>query len=78
MNNQFVSDAARGIARRVSQSSVESKARLVRAFELLFGREPTSEEQIMAAEFMGQEPDEATLSLYIHGLLMTNEFAFVD
>jgi hypothetical protein len=45
---------------------------------LLFGREPTAEEVTSAQDFMGAEPEEATWSLYLHGLLMTNEFAFVD
>jgi hypothetical protein len=78
MNNPFVADAATRLAKRLVHSSADSKSRIARAYGVLFGREPTDGELASAQEFIGAEADEATLSVYLHGLLMTNEFTFVD
>ncbi len=78
MNNQFAADAARRIANDVIQSTADSPSRIARAYTLLFGREPTADELTVAQDLIGAQPDVATWSLYVHGLLMTNEFTFVD
>ncbi|MDA1051820.1 MAG: PSD1 and planctomycete cytochrome C domain-containing protein [Planctomycetota bacterium] len=78
MNNHFSADAAQRIANTLVQSTADSQSRITRACELLFGREPTADEMTAAQDFIGAEPDAATWSLYLHGLLMTNEFTFVD
>ncbi|MBC8353547.1 MAG: PSD1 domain-containing protein [Planctomycetes bacterium] len=78
MNNPFTADAARGLAKLLANSATEAKSQIIQAHEVLFGREPTVEELESAVEFIGAESGEATLSVYLHGLLMTNEFSFVD
>ncbi|HUG69615.1 MAG TPA: PSD1 and planctomycete cytochrome C domain-containing protein [Pirellulaceae bacterium] len=78
MNNPFAATAARELAKRLQDESPDSSGRIGRAYEVLFGREPTEGELVTAQEFLGAEADEAALSLYLHGLLMTNEFAFID
>ena len=60
------------------QSTTDLKGRVSGTYELLFGREPTTERDVGGSGFLGAEPDEATWSLYFHGLLMTNEFMFID
>jgi hypothetical protein len=78
MNSPFAATAARELAKRLLEVSPDSSSRIRRAYEVLFGREPTEKELAAAQEFLGAEADEATLSIYLHGLLMTNEFTFVD
>ncbi|MEX0818479.1 MAG: DUF1549 and DUF1553 domain-containing protein, partial [Pirellulaceae bacterium] len=78
MNNAFAAEAARGLAQRVVGSTNGTDDRVRSAYELLFARKPTVEEVDAAQQFLGAEPEEAAWRAYLHGLLMTNEFAFVD
>jgi len=78
MNNQFAADAAMRLAKHLLPTSTDSNGRIIRAYEVLFGRQPTAHELASALDFIGSEANEATLSAYLHSLLMTNEFTFID
>jgi hypothetical protein len=78
MNNSFAADAATRLAKRLIGSSTDTSCRAALAYKVLFGREPTESELTCAKEFIGTDTSEQMLSVYFHGLLMTNEFSFID
>jgi hypothetical protein len=78
MNNQFVPDAAARLAKQASQPPSETSQKITAVYELLFARPPAAEEFELATEFLGPQPEEGAWLQYLHGLLMTNEFVFID
>jgi hypothetical protein len=54
------------------------EVRVERLYRLLFARPPAAEELTAAREFLGETPHGALWVRYAQGLLMSNEFAFVD
>jgi hypothetical protein len=76
MNNKFAADAASRLMRRFDNAKGE--VRIAAIYQLLFARQPTTDELAVSHSFLGKEPDEAAWSRYVHGLLMTNEFMFID
>ena len=81
LNSPFVQRQARALAERVtreSPSDVESQIR--RAYQLLFGRDPTQRELTLGTSFVAEnEPDRAARwQEYAQVLLGSNEFLFVD
>ena len=79
MNNSFVETCAAAILRRSEITSASGpQARVEALYSLLFGRSPTTVDQRRAAEFLGAEPGAKAWESYVHALLMTNEFVFVD
>ena len=77
MNGPFARAAAKKlIARPEVQKLGDPGERLDHLYRTLFGREPDSEERRMALAFVSRGEDRwVDLA---HGLLMTNEFSFVD
>jgi hypothetical protein len=77
MNGPFARDAAKKlVARPDVQRLTEPPARLDRVYRLVLGRPPTPGERDLALAFVARGSERwADLA---HGLLMTNEFAFVD
>ena len=53
-------------------------AKTARLYTLLFGRRPTTRELAVAREFLSAQPPDEAWPRYAHGLMMTNEFVFVD
>jgi hypothetical protein len=79
MNNNFAVESARRILRRPDMAELtETDSRVKELNRLLFGRVPTSAEATIAREFLGDQPTANQWQQYVHGLLMTNEFVFVD
>ncbi len=79
MNGPFALDCGKRLASRSDVAAIkESNARVVRMYLLLFGRTPNDREASFAREYLGNNPTEAGWHRYAQGLLMTNEFVFVD
>jgi hypothetical protein len=79
MNNDFVAEAARRLANRPDVAGAGSvEAKTTRLYGLLFGRTPTNDELTVAREFVAAQPPDEAWTRYAHGLMMTNEFVFVD
>jgi hypothetical protein len=88
MNHPFVEQAARRLLQRpdippmadAGDERFESKltARLEQMHRIVLGRAPLAEELQAAREYLGQQPSEARWVFYAQGLLMSNEFVFVD
>ncbi len=78
MNHPFVLEAARRIAGASRMATPDTSARIGHLYGLLFGRPPTARELALASDYLGPRPGSERLSAYVHGLLMLNEFAYVD
>jgi hypothetical protein len=77
MNGPFARDAAKRLAALPElQKLTDPGDRLDQLYLTVYGRKPTAEEGKLALAFVAKGADRwADLA---HGLLMTNEFAFVD
>ena len=60
----------------VALPSIES--RVSRIHQLLFGRPPNEDELEGAKKFLGEAPSANNWAGYVHALMMTNEFVFLD
>lgn len=79
MNNVFASESAARVLSRSDVRTVEPvDAKLERLTRLLFARNPSDQERQLARDYLGTTPDAAKWQRYVHALLLTNEFAFVD
>jgi Protein of unknown function (DUF1553)/Protein of unknown function (DUF1549)/Planctomycete cytochrome C len=79
MNHQFVRRAAEWLVRRPDVASCKrTDKRLERLFAILFNRRPSPVERRLARGFLGMKPGVEVWTRFAHGLLMTNEFVFVD
>ena len=77
MNNEFVAQAARSVLKRPDVASLSDGQRLGRLHQLFFGRSPREEEIRHARSFLAR-PGSDRWGHYVHALLMSNEFVFVD
>jgi mono/diheme cytochrome c family protein len=75
LNSGFVMNQAAALACRL-ESEGPDPARIRKAYRILFGREPSSEEAALGLAFLKQQPDSWTR--YAHVLLSANEFLFVN
>jgi hypothetical protein len=79
MNGPFARAAAKKlVALPAIQKHKEPAARLDALFALVLGRPPSAEESSLALAFVAKGPVAERWVDLSHGLLMTNEFAFVD
>lgn len=93
VNGGWTLDRARAFATRIHEAGDSEGARIQRAFQLAFGREPEPEEQADALEFLRRQADrvkestgkakpksapDAALTDFCHTLLNTSEFLYVD
>jgi hypothetical protein len=79
MNNPFVLECARALVQLPEIAAENDCARRVdRLYRRLYGRGATADEVSLAREFTGGEMETLRWVRYVQGLLMTNEFAFVD
>jgi cytochrome c553 len=80
LNSPFVLAQATALARRLLAETPDETARIARAYERLFGREPDETERRIGHEFLARHP--ATLATawtaYAHLLLCSNEFLILD
>jgi hypothetical protein len=78
MNNPFVIECARQLVQSPEIAAEKAcAARVERLYRRLYGRMPTSEEVDLARAFTGGM-ETTHWARYAQGLLMANEFAFVD
>ena len=77
LNSGLVMDAADALAERLEdEAGVNSRARIQRAYRLLFGREPSGDEMRLGREFVEAEPD--SWAQYAQALLSSAEFLHVN
>lgn len=77
MNNATISDYANRIAMR-KDLPAELPAKVKRLYEILFSRQPVVDEMVLTKKYLGENPDAARWQKFVHALLLTNEFSFID
>ena len=79
LNDPFVLEQTRGLARRITAGAADDKQRIRTAYQLLFGRDPEALEQQIGLNFLkqGGVPEKAWEE-YSQVLLCANEFIYVD
>ena len=77
MNNATISDYANRIAMR-KDLPAELPARVKRLYEILFVRQPVEDEMVLTKKYLGENPDVAKWQKFVHALLLTNEFSYID
>lgn len=78
MNNPFVLECARRLAERADLAELPWETKVSRIHLLLFGRNPTSAELKVATQFLGTAPSTDAWAAFVHAMIMTNEFVFID
>lgn len=77
MNNEFSEAASQALLQRADVSSLIGEARVGRIYALVLARLPSSEELRWSMSFL-RASSEKRWRDFVHALLMSNEFAFVD
>jgi hypothetical protein len=79
MNGPLAETAAKFVVNRLALTNGdELAAKVQRVTVLLFAREATVDDIAAAGGFLGDSPDADRWTSYVHALLMTNEYVFVD
>ena len=80
MNHPFVIECARNVMKRADVSQEEDANRKIeRVYRILFGRAPSAEETALGRRFIEAEENTAVgWDRYVHALLQTNEFCWID
>jgi mono/diheme cytochrome c family protein len=80
MNNPFVIESARVLLQRPEIAAEKDVAqKIARLYRVLYGRAPAAEEIKVAGDYLAEaEGTSAAWQLYAQGLLLANEFVFVD
>ncbi|MDP7019893.1 MAG: PSD1 and planctomycete cytochrome C domain-containing protein [Pirellulaceae bacterium] len=78
MNGQFVVEISKRIGARDDLRSLPTAERIDRLFEILYCRPATESERAVIARVLGDSPQEDRWRLVTHGLLLANEFVFVN
>jgi hypothetical protein len=80
MNNPFVIQSARTLLQRPEVAAEKDAARkIARLYRLLYGREAAAEEVKLAGDYLAEAGGTAAAwERYAQGLLLANEFVFVD
>ncbi|MBM4075326.1 MAG: DUF1553 domain-containing protein, partial [Planctomycetes bacterium] len=79
MNSPLTLNVAEQIANRL-ECGVSSNIdlRTTELFRLIFSRDPSEEELSLTKNYLGPSPKVELYQQFIHALLLTNEFVFVD
>ena len=77
MNNSTIVDYARRISLR-GDLPTEKTAKVKRLYKILFARQPVESEVVLAKKYLGENTNAATWQNFVHALLLTNEFSFID
>jgi hypothetical protein len=77
LNSPFLQQQAVTLVKRL-KSEGNDEARIRRAYLLLFGRPATDNQVQLAREFLGNASNDEAWTQYVHVLLGSNEFLFVD
>jgi hypothetical protein len=80
LNNPFVRDQARALAKRLQDEAWDDEGRIAWAYVLLYGRLPTDAELRIGRDFLARRANDAAAAReeYAHLLICGNEFAFID
>src|SRR5262249_41594737 len=91
MNNEFIQTQADGFAVRVGMAFTDTPARIRYAYRLALGRSPTPAEVAESVNYLAkaraaltesslpaERQPRAALASYLHVLLASDEFFFVD
>jgi hypothetical protein len=79
MNNGFTLEVAKRLLQRPDVGSIATvDGKLDRVYRIAFARAPREDELALAKKFLGEQPTAERWTQWVHALLMTNEFAFVD
>lgn len=82
LNGPLLAEQARALSGRLRREfSEDDRARIRRAYRLLYSRAPTDREQQLGLEFLGDAAGDeraARWTQYAHALLASNEFLFLD
>lgn len=82
LNGSLLAAQAEALAKRIHRECEEDdRARITRAYWLLFARGPSAQEQQVGLDFLGGTSGEARSAAwnqYAHVLLASNEFLFLD
>ena len=77
MNNSTIAEYALRISTRKDLPN-EQPAKVNRLYEILFARQPVEGEMVLAKKYLGENTNAATWQNFVHALLLTNEFFFID
>jgi hypothetical protein len=79
MNGPFARDAAKRLVASPGIAKHKRPRKKIEAlFRAVYGRAPTEAERKLAREFVARGPEAERWADLAHGLLMTNEFVFID
>ncbi|MEO1994599.1 MAG: PSD1 and planctomycete cytochrome C domain-containing protein [Planctomycetaceae bacterium] len=79
MNDGFIDGVSKRVAERTDIVGIKSvSGRVQGLYALVFSREPTDQEVQLAEKYLGNEPIDDDWKRYVHALLMTNEFSYID
>jgi hypothetical protein len=79
LNNPFILAQTKALARRVLAEAKDDRARIERAYRLLYARPPLEEEVEIGLDFLGRAGrGEAGWEAYCQVLLCANEFIYID
>jgi hypothetical protein len=78
LNNPFVIDDVRALSERLQKSAPKNEERIRRAYELLYARPPTIDEERVGLSFLRSQPAATAWLAYCQVLLCANEFVYVD
>ena len=79
MNNPFILEQTKALAKRLADGDKDDRARIRRAYLLLYGRPPIDEEVKIGLDFLGRGGgNQKAWKEYCQVLLCANEFVYVD
>jgi hypothetical protein len=79
MNNPFILEQTKALAKRIMDGDKDNRARIQRAYTLLYGRPPMDDEVKIGLDFVNRGSGmEKAWQEYCQVLLCANEFIYVD
>jgi hypothetical protein len=78
LNNPFILAQTKALARRILTEGKDERARIERAYQLLYARPPLEDEVTIGLGFLARAGREAGWEAYCQVLLCANEFMYVD
>jgi hypothetical protein len=79
MNNPFILEQTKALAKRITDGDKDDRARIERAYRLLYGRPPIDDEVKIGLDFLGRGGRTAKAwEEYCQVLLCANEYIYVD
>jgi len=82
LNSPFMIDSAKGLAARLQAAATNDADRVVAAYRIVYGREPTAAERTLGVEYLskalsGGGEQQSPWERYAQALLASNEFTWV-